>query len=229
MPLPGTLRLNRRWIVVASVLGLHVLGIWALQSGLVRRAAETLIPVHVLAELIEAPRPAPEVLTPPAPTPPRNVQATPKPPRPPERTEAPPLAVAPSGVTATQAPVTASPAPVSEPLPAQASTVPIAAPTPPALAPQVELPSSNAEYLNNPRPAYPPLSKRLGEQGKVIVRVFIDTTGMATQAEIRRSSGYERLDQTALQTVMRWRYVPGKRNGVPEAMWFNIPIDFVLD
>ena len=35
--------------------------------------------------------------------------------------------------------------------------------------------------------------------------------------------------QAALATVQRWRYVPGKRAGVPEAMWFNVPIRFVLD
>jgi len=93
----------------------------------------------------------------------------------------------------------------------------------------VELPSSSAAYLNNPRPAYPALSRRLGEQGTVVVRVLIETDGTASRAEIRQSSGYERLDQTALQTVQRWRYVPGKRAGVPEAMWFNVPISFVLE
>jgi protein TonB len=37
--------------------------------------------------------------------------------------------------------------------------------------------------------------------------------------------GWTRRPYTA---VMRWRYVPGKRNGVP-AMWFNVPINFVLE
>jgi len=37
------------------------------------------------------------------------------------------------------------------------------------------------------------------------------------------------LDQAALATVMKWRYVPGKRAGVAEAMWFNVPINFVLE
>jgi protein TonB len=91
------------------------------------------------------------------------------------------------------------------------------------------LPDSNADYLNNRAPAYPALSKRLGEQGKVVVRVFIDTNGNATQAEIRTSSGYDRLDQTALKTVQAWKYVPGKVNGEAKAMWFNVPINFVLE
>jgi protein TonB len=47
--------------------------------------------------------------------------------------------------------------------------------------------------------------------------------------DIKQSSGFDRLDQAALATVLRWRYVPGKRAGVPETMWFNVPINFVLE
>lgn len=131
-----------------------------------------------------------------------------------------PVPEPPSAVESDNAPEAVLP---STPAPAPA------APPAPAPAPRVELPSSSADYLNNPPPPYPALSKRLGEQGKVVVRVFISATGEATQAEVRTSSGYERLDQTALQTVLRWRYVPGKRNGVAEGMWFNVPIQFVLE
>ena len=73
------------------------------------------------------------------------------------------------------------------------------------------------------------MSKRLGEQGKVVVRVLIGVDGLVQKAEIRQSSGFERLDQAALMTAQRWRYVPGKRGGVAEAMWFNVPINFVLE
>jgi protein TonB len=68
----------------------------------------------------------------------------------------------------------------------------------------------------------------MGEQGKVIVRVLIGADGVAQRAEIRQSSGHARLDESALATALQWRYVPGKRGGVPEAMWFSVPIDFVL-
>ncbi len=96
-------------------------------------------------------------------------------------------------------------------------------------APLVVQPSSSATYLNNPPPPYPAMSQRLGESGRVVVRVLIGTDGRASEARIQRSSGYERLDQVALETARdRWRYVPGTRGGVPEAMWFNVPIHFVL-
>ena len=73
------------------------------------------------------------------------------------------------------------------------------------------------------------MSKKLNEQGNVVVHLLIGADGLPKQSEIRKSSGFDRLDQAANATVMRWRYVPGKRAGVAEAMWFNVPINFVLE
>ena len=106
---------------------------------------------------------------------------------------------------------------------------PVAAPPTPVAAPKVELPSSDADYLQNRAPPYPAISRRLKEQGKVLIGVLIGVDGTAQKAEIRQSSGFERLDQAALATAQRWRYVPGQRAGVPETMWFNVPINFVLE
>lgn len=103
-----------------------------------------------------------------------------------------------------------------------------ARPAPTAVAALVP-PSSDADYLHNPPPVYPRMSRRMGEQGTVLVRVFINAEGRAEKAEIRTSSGYTRLDEAALETVQRWRYASGQRGGQPEAMWFNVPIRFVLD
>lgn len=97
-----------------------------------------------------------------------------------------------------------------------------------APAPSIQLPSSAADYLNNPAPVYPAISQRLGEQGKVVIRVLITKDGGARQAEIYQSSGFDRLDQAALGAVTGWRYVPGQRAGVPQDMWFNVPINFAL-
>jgi protein TonB len=96
-------------------------------------------------------------------------------------------------------------------------------------APAFSLPSSEAHGLNNPKPAYPKQSRRLNEQGQVLIRVFVAADGSPQQGEIKTSSGFDRLDQEALRTVMRWRFVPGQRFGTPEAMWFNIPVNFVLE
>lgn len=69
----------------------------------------------------------------------------------------------------------------------------------------------------------------MGEQGKVMLRVLISAEGRPEQVEIKQSSGFDRLDRQARDTVLRWRFVPGKRNGVAEAMWYVVPINFVLE
>ncbi|HZY19375.1 MAG TPA: TonB family protein [Ramlibacter sp.] len=226
--------LNRNTAIAGGVLLLHVAALWALQSGLLRRTAEVIVPAAILTEIISAPPPV-ETPPPPAPPPPpvrveptpppRKVQAAPKRPAP---TPAPqPVA------TPDPTPVPAAPVGVSTPQPPAPPVAAPVAPSPapaPALAPaRVELPSTDADYLQNPKPAYPPMSKRLGEQGKVIVRVLIGTDGTAQKAEVAESSGFERLDQAAVNTVLKWRYVPGRRGGVPETMWFRVPINFVLE
>ena len=223
VPYTMTTPSSNRLLVVGAVVGLHVVAVWALQAGLLRRAAELIVPVQVMADLVELPRPQ---VAPPAPVPPPKAAPVPQPrPRP---VAAPPPQAALAPEPSPTAPVVA-PAPPAPPQPVVAAAAPAPAtpPAPPA-PPAVVLPSSNADYLNNPPPPYPPLSRRLGEQGKVVVRVLIKADGTASEATVLTSSGYERLDEAARQTVLRWRYVPGKRAGVPEAMWFNVPIQFVL-
>jgi len=83
-----------------------------------------------------------------------------------------------------------------------------------------------ADYLNNPPPPYPALSLRLNEQGKVIVRVLIGKDGRALKGDIVKSSGFERLDRTALKAIMDWHYVPGTVDGQAQDMWFDVPINF---
>ena len=134
---------------------------------------------------------------------------------------------------------TAPPGPAAKPATAPSPTVggpvdagvamAIGGSSAPTASNRVELPSSQADYLNNAKPPYPPLSRRLGEQGQVLVRVLIGADGVAQKAEVKQSSGFERLDQAALSAAMRWRYLPGRRGGVPEAMWFTVPISFALD
>lgn len=93
----------------------------------------------------------------------------------------------------------------------------------------ITLPITHAKYLNNPHPPYPRQSRRMGEEGKVFIAVQIDVDGTAAQALVKQSSGHARLDQTALETVLKWKFVPGKKAGVPQKMWVNIPINFILE
>ena len=217
---------SRRHLVIGGgVVLLHVAALWALQSGLVTRVVEVLVPVHMLSELIEPPRPK---IEPPRPLPRSTSQTAPRKNEPTRTLLAPPSPLAIADLTpALQAPAGVLVAPAAlAPMASPEAAAPTAV-VPPS--PVVELPSSDADYLQNPKPAYPAMSKRLGEQGRVVVRVLIGVDGAAQQAQIRQSSGFERLDQAALVTAQRWRYLPGKRGGVPEAMWFNVPINFVLE
>lgn len=235
-PSPLTPDQRQKATITLAVLAAHAALLAWLQAspGPVQPPELAVVTMELLASPapLLASQPAPRPESPPQPKPAHKPTPTPKP--------APNQAQAAVTQPVTQAepsplPVTApgmSPASASSATSSTATAAPAAAsgPATAASAPaRVELPSASADYLDNPKPAYPPLSRRLREEGKVVLRVLIEADGSAARAEIRSSSGYERLDQAALQTVLRWRYVPARRNGLPEAMWFNVPINFVLE
>lgn len=225
--------LSRNAVIALSVVTLHVAALWALQSGLMRKAAEIIIPAEVLSEFLTPQPPAPPAPpTPPAPPPPKPAPPKPSPTPPKPRVAKPTPAPEPMPVAiADPTPAPAAPVGVVEPQPAAKPVeAPVAAAPAPAAppAPAIVQPSSDASHLNNPKPVYPAVSKRLGEQGKIVLRVLIGADGIPQKVEIKQSSGFERLDRQAVDTVSRWRFVPGTRNGVPEAMWYLQPINFVL-
>jgi len=86
----------------------------------------------------------------------------------------------------------------------------------------------DANYLKNPAPAYPAMSRRLGEEGRVVLRVFVDIDGRPEQVELKNSSGFPRLDQAAEDAVRRWKFVPAKRGEEAVATWVAVPIVFNL-
>lgn len=216
---------SRNAAIALVVVALHAGFIWALQSGLLIRNTEMVVTAEILSQFVDPPAPrTPRV----APAPP---VATAPPPQKKTVRETPLRVPAQPMVLADPAPAPSAPtAIVSPPLPAAPAPVamaPTQAPGPPATS-VLRLPSSNADYLRNPRPPYPPLSARLGESGKVVYKVWIAANGTAQRAELVTSSGFARLDNAAYNTVMRWRYVPGTRNGVPETMAVNVPINWEL-
>jgi len=87
----------------------------------------------------------------------------------------------------------------------------------------------NADYLDNSPPTYPPLSRRMGEQGTVLVRALISSSGVAIRVETIQTSGYGRLDRAALEAVSRWRFVAAHVDGVAVEAWVTIPVRFELD
>jgi protein TonB len=80
----------------------------------------------------------------------------------------------------------------------------------------------------NPLPDYPYRARRLGHQGKVVLRVAVSPNGMPVEVEIARSSGHDSLDDAALDTVRHWRFTPAKVGGVAVAGIVEVPITFRL-
>lgn len=121
---------------------------------------------------------------------------------------------------------TPAPAAVVVPPPPPPQPEPVVVqPAPPA---PVIPPQFNADYLNNPAPQYPALSRRLGEEGRVILRVFVDEKGLPARVEMRTSSGHDRLDRVALETVRQWKFVAARRGDQAVSAWVLVPISFSL-
>jgi protein TonB len=73
------------------------------------------------------------------------------------------------------------------------------------------------------------MSRRLGEQGRVVLDVYILPSGLVGEIRLKVSSGSKRLDEAALQAVRRWKYVPAKRGDEAIAYWYVQPLSFSLN
>lgn len=216
---------SRNLVIALSVIVFHVLVLWALQNGLLRRVVETVVPVELLTRIIEIEPPKVAPPPPPPSPPPRPAPKTARLPPPPQ-----PLAIrdplptpdAPLGVIEPPPPAPVVAAPVA-PAPAP--------PAPPAAPRLVEVTPGETQYLKPPRPVYPSLSKRNGEAGVVIVAVYYSASGLAKRADIFKSSGHERLDRAAREAVLASQVTPFRRAGTGENTEFLLkaPINFVLE
>ncbi|NMG65779.1 TonB family protein [Azoarcus indigens] len=196
------------------VLGLHLGGLATLvYFGAKVTIPPQITPIQVAFIPLEAP-PQPE---PAPPAPPVKVEK-PTPPKPvPPKVEPKPR-----------------PKPVArEPEPTTTSETAISAekhePTPPAPPAPVTAARFDADYLNNPAPSYPPLSRRMREEGRVMLRVLVSPEGLPAKIELSKSSGSERLDNAARDAVTRWRFVAAKQGDQPIEAWVLVPIVFNLE
>ena len=89
--------------------------------------------------------------------------------------------------------------------------------------------ATDVEYLEAPRVTYPALSRRLGEQGRVILRVLVDLAGRPAQVLVANSSGYARLDEAAVQAAHGARFRSYTENGQPQRVWVLLPFVFSLE
>lgn len=210
-----------RWLGLPLVIAVHLVAAYLLLQ--YEPAQQTLNAVApIMVDLVTPPRlvPAP----PPPPPPPRRVQ--PKRLEPIRAPEPPPLIVAPTPVS--EAEFVAPAAPPVTAAQVTARPVPAAPPDSPAPSPPVTPPTFDAAYLRNEPPAYPATSRRMAEQGRVLLRVLVSPAGGPEKVEVRTSSGFERLDRAALEAVRTWKFVPAQQAGRPVAAWVQIPLVFSL-
>lgn len=78
-------------------------------------------------------------------------------------------------------------------------------------------------------PYYPPASIRAGDEGTVLLSLYILPDGRVGDVKLDRSSGHPKLDESALREARKWRFVPGTRDGAAFAMWKQVPITFRLN
>ena len=223
----------RRFAAVGGTLALH---------GLAFAVALTMVTAPVVRELsrpvevalLRPPEPEPVVqrIAPkrpeplpvrktPAPTPPQAPPQVPPPlPQPAVVSGKPVDEARPASITAAAAPATApAAARVTEGL---ASTA--AGPFPreaAAAAPQRTGPRFDASWSGNAPPPYPAMARRMGDEGEVRLDVHVGPDGWVTDVRLKKSSGSRLLDQTAIDTVKKWRFSPATVDGKPVAEWYH--------
>lgn len=62
-----------------------------------------------------------------------------------------------------------------------------------------------------------------------MLRVHVTMQGTADEVQVRTTSGNSRLDDAAVETVRRWKFVPAKRGNDAVSAWVLIPVSFKLD
>jgi len=208
----------QRRAMVGAIAAAHVAALWALlQIREVREAVADAAPMFV--SLVAPPKP-PEVAPP-----------SPPPPTPPVRR---PIAPEPRLIAAAPSPAPTSfvVAPPPEPTPPEPAPVvaaaPVAPPAPPPPPPR-NLSASAVQYLEPLQVEYPRLSKRLGEAGVVMLRVFIDEAGRVRDVQVSRTSGHPRLDDAAMAAVQKARFKPPSENGQAVSGYAQVPVDFQLE
>ncbi|HEY5239756.1 MAG TPA: energy transducer TonB [Rhizomicrobium sp.] len=194
-------RPGRPWTGAAAfVAAIHILFLYALITGLTIRIFKTSEPKIVVTRVLPEP-PAKPSLPAPTPTMKEIVDTVPLPP--------------PINIEQTDP---------------KTITV-IKMPEPPSNPTETAAPSESASGIAETHtiPEYPVLSRRLGEQGSVLLHIALADDGRIDNVNILHSSGYARLDEAAREWVMRyWRYRPATDNGKPVASAVEASVVFNL-
>ena len=79
------------------------------------------------------------------------------------------------------------------------------------------------------QPEYPPTARRLGQEGTVVLLIYVQADGKVSDVKIQKSSGFDKLDEAALREAKRsWRFIPAKEGNTPVAEWGQFAVTFRL-
>jgi len=208
------------------VMLLHVWGFIELLRPVEQTTPAQPLMMEVSMIAISAPKPS---VAPPPPAPPLPEK---KPP--PKKTQPKPIPKKAPPVVQQKAPDFAPVEEVSEPQPVAPTTASQAAPvsdskaTTATNAEQFTEANFRANYAHNPKPEYPTIAKSRGWQGKVMLRVQVSAEGLSDAVAVENSSGHEILDESAVEAVKKWRFIPAKRGETAVASSVIVPIIFTL-
>lgn len=157
------------------------------------------------------------------------VEQPPEPPQPKEEPPPPePVVEKPKPVIKKEVPKPIEKQPEPEPAVQEVAVVEPAPEPPPPPAPVLTKASADAGYLRNPAPRYPDFAQAQGWEGTVILNVHVLANGKPKAVEIKQSSGRKVLDDSAVQAVKRWSFVPATLGDTAVESWVEVPIDFKL-
>ena len=75
---------------------------------------------------------------------------------------------------------------------------------------------------------YPMDAQRAGEEGAVAVQVYVTTNGKVQRARLVGSSGFDRLDNAAIGSVMAWEFKPATQNGQLTSGWATVQVVYKI-
>ena len=196
---------------IGFVVGLHLVGIYVVASGLAHQAVETVmgpIETKVIEEAKpkqeELPPPPPKLQTPPPYVPPPDLDVA---------IEAPPPAPGPSTAIAT---VT--------------NTKPVAAPAPAPVPDQEAKLDPKGRRNSLPQDEYPRNELRNCHQGEALVSFLILANGRIGDSRIEKSTGYSALEEWGIKYAKaNWRFVPATKEGQPIDTWKAMKLSFRID
>lgn len=100
--------------------------------------------------------------------------------------------------------------------------------TPPSPETQGAITDLKELFAANPAPVYPRIARQRGWEGTVELRVLVAREGLPTRVEIAKSSGYDVLDNAALETIKDWHFLAAQSGQFRFSSWVTIPIRFQL-